>query len=463
MPHAPGEPGPEAGRDRTRPLRVLIVTQYFPPEIGAPQARLSETAREWAAAGLAVTVLTGLPNHPSGIVPASYRGVARRVEQVDGYRVVRTWLYATPNEGLVRKTLSHLSFMVSGVLLGWRRVGRPDVVMVSSPAFFSLGTAFVLARASRARLVVEVRDLWPAVFVELGVLTNRRVIELLERVELAAYRAADAVVTVTEAFRDDIARRGIPAAKIHVIRNGVDLERFAPAGEPDPALRARLGAGPDDTLVLYLGAHGISQGLVSIAHAARRLVLDPVHIAFVGDGADRRRLARTVADLGLVNVTMLPAVPRDEVPGLIAAADICLVPLRDVPLFGGFIPSKMFEFLAAGRPVIGALRGEAATILRAAGAVVVEPERPDELAEQIRALARDPARRAAMAAAGRTYVATHFDRRALARRYRALLGSLVGQPARSSPDPAATAPAQAGPGRAAATPAAATMARDGAA
>jgi len=448
---SPGDDPPAGrgpgGRDGARRPRVLLVTHYFPPEVGAPQARLSETARAWAASGLDVTVLTGLPNHPTGVVPPAYRGAARRVEWVDGYRVVRTWLYATPNEGVARKTLGHLSFMASGVLLGAGAVGPADVVVVSSPTFFSLGSAWLLARLRRARLVVEVRDLWPAIFVQLGVITNRRVIAALERCELAAYRAADAVVTVTEGFRDDIVRRGIPAGKVHVIPNGVDLDRFRPAEPPDDAprgadareakdapdpgdaraeMRARLGAGAADTLVVYVGAHGISQGLQAVADAAALLADAPVRFAFVGDGADKARLAAHVSRLGLANTALAPAVPRDEVAGVLAAADICLVPLRAVPLFDTFIPSKMFEMLAAGRPVIGAVRGEAARILTAAGAVVVPPQDPQALAEAIRALAADPARRAAMTRAGRAYVAEHFDRTQLADRYRRLVLELLG-------------------------------------
>lgn len=409
------------------PFRVLLVTHYFPPEVGAPQARLSETARAWAADGLDVTVLTGMPNHPTGVVPAAYRRTPRRIEHVDGYRVVRTWLYATPNEGVARKTLGHLSFMVSSVLLGARSAGPADVVVVSSPTFFSLGSAWVLARLRRARLVVEVRDLWPAIFVQLGVIQNRRVIAALERLELAAYRAADAVVTVTEGFRENIVGRGIPAAKVHTIPNGVDITRFRPDRENQQALipqaRERLGARPDDLLVLYIGAHGISQGLVRVADAADRLAREgvPVHFAFVGEGADKQRLAAHVAELGLTNVTLHPAVARDEVPGLLAAADICLVPLRDVPLFETFIPSKMFELLAAGRPVIGSVRGEAARILTEAGAVVVPPENPDLLAAAIRTLATSPRMRAEMSRAGRSYVTAHFSRAQLAQRYRDLV------------------------------------------
>lgn len=420
-------------------MRTLVVTHYFPPEIGAPQARLSEMARVWAEGGDDVTVLTGMPNHPTGVVPPAYRGAVRRVEHVDGYRVVRTWLYATPNEGVARKTLGHLSFMVSAVLLGATKVGRPDVVLVSSPTFFSIGAAWVLALLTRARFVVEVRDLWPAIFVELGVLTDRRVIRALEVLELAAYRAADEVVVVSDGFRDDLIRRGVPAAKVHTIRNGVDLERFRPdagpgsdtatvgSGTDAAAVRARLGAGPGEVLVLYVGAHGISHGLTAVAEAAARLERAdrPVHFAFVGEGAAKADLERHVAALGVGNVTLLPGVPREEVPALLAAADVCLVPLRDVPLFSTFIPSKLFEYLGAGKAVVGAVRGEAAAILRTAGAEVVEPEDPVALAAAVDRLAADPERRARMGAEGRAYVEAHFDRRALALRYRELLRRTV--------------------------------------
>ena len=162
-------------------MRILIVTHYFPPETGAPQARLSALAATWAADGDRVTVLTGMPNHPTGVIPPAYRGALRRRERGDGYRILRTWLYATPNEGIARKTLGHLSFMLSSVLLGGWGTGPADVVVVSSPTFFSIGSAWLLARLKRARLVLEIRDLWPAIFTELGVLTNRRVIRVLER------------------------------------------------------------------------------------------------------------------------------------------------------------------------------------------------------------------------------------------------------------------------------------------
>jgi glycosyltransferase involved in cell wall biosynthesis len=403
------------------PQRILIVSHYFPPEAGAPQARLSALAAAWAAGGDEVTVLTGMPNHPTGVLPPEYRGAIRRREYSGGYRVVRTWLYATPNEGTARKTLSHLSFMISSVLLGGRACGRADTVLVSSPTFFSIGSAWLLARLKRARLVVEVRDLWPAIFVELGVLTNRRVIRLLERLELAAYRAADQVVVVSDGFRQNLIDRGVPAGKVHTVRNGVALDRFRPDSRGGAEARARLGARPGDCLVLYAGTHGISHALSRVADAAALLAGQAVHVAFVGDGADKPRLQRRVAELGLQNVTLAPAVPPDEVPALLAAADICLVPLRDVPLFATFIPSKMFEYLAAARPVIGSVTGEPAQILREAGAVVVPPEDSEALAGAIASLAADPQRRAAMGRSGRAYVERFFDRAELARQYRKIL------------------------------------------
>lgn len=400
-------------------MRILVVTHYFPPEIGAPQARLSELASAWVEAGEEVTVLTGMPNHPTGIVPPAYRGRLRADERVDGYRVVRTWLYATPNEGIVKKSLGHLSFMVSSVLLAGGRSGPADVVVVSSPTFLSIFGAWLLARRKQAAFVVEVRDLWPAIFVELGILRDPRLIRVLERLELAAYRAADAVVVVTEGFRDNLLSRGVPAAKIHVVRNGADLDRFTP-GTSD---RSHRTAG--DVTVLYVGAHGISHGLDVIVDAAARLTGEAISFTMVGEGAAKAKLAARVAALALPNLTLRPGVPRDQVPGLLAAADICVVPLRDVELFRAFVPSKMFEMLAAGNAVIGALRGEAADLLCAAGGVVVEPEDAVALAEAILSLARDPDRRAAMGRQGRAWVTANLDRRELAGLYRDVLAGLL--------------------------------------
>ena len=408
------------------PRRAMIVTQYFPPEVGAPQARLSEFAGAWQASGLDVTVLTGMPNHPTGVKPHEYRRAIRRIEQRNGYKVIRTWLYATPNEGIIRKTLSHISFAVSAAVFGSRSSGNQDVVVVSSPTFFAIGTAALLAKLKRARFVVEIRDLWPAVFIELGVIRSRTLIRILEALELAAYHHADAVVVVSDGFREHISARGVPTEKITVIPNGVDLHRFTLQRTPKPR-RSSLGCTDNETLVLYIGAHGISQGLGTILQAAQLLNSEAIHFAFVGDGAQKSDLERQVQEARLTNVSFFSSVNSKEVPGIIAAADICLVPLRNIPLFQTFIPSKMFEFLAMERAVIGSLTGEAALILKDAGGSVVAPEDSEALAEEIRRLAANPALRVHMGQKGREFVQNHFNRQALAQRYVHLLEQVVSQ------------------------------------
>lgn len=408
-------------------MRIQLVSHYYPPEIGAPQARLSELAERWVERGHDVTVLTGMPNHPTGVLPVEYRGVVSRRERIAGVCVVRCWLYATPNEGFLKRTLGHLSFMITVVVLGMPRSRRPDVVVVSSPTFFSIPAAWLIARLRGSKFVIEVRDLWPALLVDLGVLTNRWAIRVLESLELRMYRAADRVVVVTEGFRQNLVERGVPDQKIVTIRNGVDLDRFHPSLEPDSDTRARLGVRPDQTSALYIGAHGMSQGLTTLVEAAALLDDDSLHLTFVGEGADKPRVAQRIADLGLTNVTMLPGVPRSQVPGLVASADVCLVPLRDIDLFRTFLPSKMFEFLAAGRAVVGSVRGECAEVLAEAGAVVVPPEDPEALAQVLRELAQDPERRKRMGEQGRAYVATTANRQVLADAYLDLLLSVGGQ------------------------------------
>ena len=380
-------------------MRIAVVSHYFWPEPGAPSARLLEMSREWVSRGHEVTVVTNFPNHPTGIVPDAYRGRRFQVEHAHGLRIVRCTTYATPNRGFAKRTLGHLVFTLRAIWQATPELRGSDVLIASSPTLFSVVAALAISRRIRAPYVFEVRDLWPAIFVELGVIRNRLAIRVLEWLELTLYRRACAVVTVTRAFADDIARRGIDRGKLHVIPNGVDLDAFRP--EPaEPALRARLGL-TDKLVVLYCGAHGISHALSRILEVAARTQSDPrIHFLFVGEGAEKEALEARARALALGNVTFHPAVPREQVPALYRAADVCLVPLRAVALFQSFIPSKMFEILACGRPVLASLEGEAAEILRASGAaVVVGPEDVEALAAAVSQLAADPGLRSALGAA----------------------------------------------------------------
>jgi glycosyltransferase involved in cell wall biosynthesis len=366
-----------------------------------------------------------MPNHPSGVVPPAYRRKVLASEDKDGLRVFRSWVYASPNEAGVKKLLGHLSFAASSLASGFR-LGPTDVVIASSPTFFAAYSAWVTARARRAVFVLEVRDLWPEAFIDLGVLRRGHVTQLLEALVRFLYRHADGIVVVTEPFAERIAAQGIPRTKITTITNGADIEWFGSdvSGSAE-LLRRKLGL-QQKFVVAYIGAHGVSHGLMSVMAAAKRCTDDHIAFLFVGDGGEKAALERYRMENSLDNVVMLPSQPAETIREFYALADVCLVPLRDIPLFEAFIPSKMFEMMAMGRPIIASVRGEAQRILEQSGAaLVIAPESPEALLDAVEILARSPGRLSSMGAAGRAYVGAHYSRHSLGMRYAALLSELV--------------------------------------
>src|SRR5258708_6116842 len=313
--------------------------------------------------------------------------------------------------------------MLTALVFGLPRLGRVDVVVASSPTLFSALSAWLMARIRRVPFVLEVRDLWPEAIVGLGLMRPGPLVRMLEGLARFLYRQAALVVVVTSAFADSIAEQGIPRRKLAVIPNGADTRLFSPSAD---GACARKTLGLDGRFVVaYIGSHGLSHGLGAVLDAAARQ--PDVTYLLVGDGADRERLLAERDRRGLTNVMMRPSVDKAQVPGLYAAADVCLVPLRDVPVFDAFVPSKLFEMLAAGRPIIGAVRGEARDILaRSGGALLVEPERGDQLAAAVDRLCADPDLRAELARNGRAFAVEHYDRDALAAKYLELLRNVVG-------------------------------------
>lgn len=406
-------------------MKIAIYTHYFTPEVGAPSIRLHDLGREWIKLGHQVQVITCFPNHPQGRLYPGYRGGLYGHEVLDGVEVHRHWTFVTPNHGLLKRTLGHISFLPGALLVSNRRMARPDVVIGSSPTFPVAGAAAWTARSRHVPFVMEVRDLWPAVFTQLGVTRNERLVRWLEKIELNLYRRARRIVTVTESFRQNLLSRGVPAEKVFTVPNGADLDYWAPR-EPRHELRRRLGL-EDSFVALYIGTHGISQALGSILAGAQSLRdRKDIHFLFVGDGAEKAELVRRASTAGLTNVTFVGSVGKEEVREYYALADVCLLPLRDIPLFDGFIPSKMFEMMAMARPVIGALRGEAAAILERSGAaIVVLPEDAKAIAGAVADLSRDPERRLAMGAAGRRFVAEHYGRERLAVAYARILEEAI--------------------------------------
>ena len=399
-------------------MKIFLITQYYPPEVGAPQARLSEMAEEWVRLGHQVIVLTAFPNHPSGIIPEKYNDKYFAIEKRNGVEIWRHWLYATPNEGFLRKNLSHLSFMISLVLLSLKRGDRPDIIIGSSPAFFMMFSVFLISKARNVPYVFEIRDIWPGIFVELNVLKNRFILVILEKIELFLYKNSRLVVPVTHGFLENIASRGIRRKKIKVITNGVDIDYFQPRSVSN-GFKNKNGIPSNKKIVLYIGVHGISQGLQSIISAADILKNNvDLFFVFVGDGAEKQSLVESANKKELLNILFIPPQPKENVPLFYNLADIVLVPLKNIKGFDSFIPSKIFEVLACGKPIIASLHGESADILeKSGGALIVEPENPEQLAKSIVELVGDLNKQYVMGKNGRSFVINNYDRKKLAADY----------------------------------------------
>ncbi len=419
-----GVPHREAGHQKAH-TRVLFVTPYYPPERGAPQTRVSETAARLVKAGHEVTVLTTLPNYPSGVVPDEYRKGRRRREVLQGVRVVRVWSLIRPNRGLWGRVLAQLSFGCLAGLIGWRAVGRPDVIIVESPPLFDVIAGRLLAWSKGCPYILTVADIWPESAVQMGVLSARWAIWLAERLEWSSYQRAGAVWTVTDGIRAALTSRGLSARRTFVLPNGVDTARF----RPDERREARRQLGWDDAFtVLYAGTVGLAQGLEIVVEAAEQLQGHPdIRFVVLGDGAAKADLETTARRRGLRNVAFPPGQPHSRMPTVIAAADACLVSLRRIPLFRAALPSKLYEAMAGARPILLAVDGEARQLIveKAAAGIYVEPGDAAMLAEAILALRAQPDRALDLGLRGRAFVERHFDRDRLTEVLADHIGSLV--------------------------------------
>jgi glycosyltransferase involved in cell wall biosynthesis len=400
----------------TAEVRATFLTQYYPPEVGAPQARISALAEGLGRLGVEVTVHTCPPHYPGGEILAPHRNRPLGRESAGETRIVRSAVYPAANRGFARRLANHLSFAGSALATA-PASGPADVVVVESPPLFLAGAAIPYARLKRARLVVNVADLWPDSAIELGALNSPAAIRAARSLERAAYRSATAISCPTEGIVKALERRPESAGKAVLIRPSVDLDRFEPAP-------AKTAASPP-LRILYAGTVGMAHGLGTLLDATAEIEREDgpeVQVTIAGDGAEAPMLRERLAERGPVSARMLGVVPSEEIPGLYAQSDVAVVMLRDLPVFHGALPTKMLEAMAAGRPVVLSARGEAARLIEAEGAgVVVEPESPAALAAALRDLAGAPERRQEMGLAGRRAVERSFGREAWLRRWHAVL------------------------------------------
>lgn len=400
-------------------MHILFLTDNFPPEVNAPASRTFEHCREWVRQGAQVTVITCAPNFPKGAVFEGYRNKLWQTATMDGIRVIRVWSYITANEGFIKRILDYLSFMASATVAALF-VRKVDVIVGTSPQFFTACAAYATSVLKRRPWVFELRDLWPESIKAVGAMKDSAAIRFLERVEAFLYRKADRIVVVTNSFKDTLVARGIDGGKIEIVTNGVDLDNFRPLPK-DEALTRELGI--EGCFVAgYIGTHGMAHGLDTLLDAAALLQSDPggagIRLLFLGHGAEKAALVERARQMNLANVRFLDSVPKSEVARYWSLLDVSIIHLRNTDLFNSVIPSKLFECMGMGIPVLHGVPGESADIVRREDVgEVFESGNAPQLAQALLRLRADPGRhnlyRANGPVAGRRYNRNDLARRML--------------------------------------------------
>lgn len=407
-------------------MHILFLTDNFPPEVNAPASRTFEHCCEWVKAEHQVTVITGVPNFPKGKAFEDYRNRIWQEETIAGIRVIRVWTYISANEGFAKRTLDYLSYMVTGFLASLF-VRRVDVVVGTSPQFFTVCATYVASLFKRVPWVFELRDIWPESIRVVGAIKQSKVLDLLERIELFLYLKANAIVSVTHAFRTSLIQRGVNGDKIHVVTNGVDIDRYFPR-EKDTLLVQKYCL-QDKFVAGYIGTHGLAHALDTVLDAAKALKAAPdgerFRFILLGDGANKARLRQRAQDEGLNTVIFVDSVSKDQVVRFWSLLDVSIIHLKRDELFRSVIPSKLFECMGMAIPVLHGVQGESAGIVEREGVgLLFEPENPSALIEGLRRLAEDPELVARFKANG-LKGAKRYGRSALALRMLDILDELV--------------------------------------
>jgi colanic acid biosynthesis glycosyl transferase WcaI len=413
-------------------VKILYVSQYFPPEMGAPAARAAELAHHWARAGHDVSVLTGFPNHPTGIVPEEWRSRLRGLryeEKIEGVNVFRTWLWPLPNRKAHERMRNYASFCFSAALRGMF-IPQSDAIIATSPQLLVGLSGWWLSFTRNRPLIFEVRDLWPESLAAVGVGSEDSLLHhALGKIAGFLYERSDKVVVVTPAFREHlIGRWRVPPEKIAVVENGVETDLFAPSPETsNQSLRKQLGV-EGKFLVCYVGTLGMAHGLETLLNAALQLQQKNRDVFFIviGEGAEKERIKALAQSQGLTNIAFLDQQPREKIPAFISTCDACLVLLKKTEVFKTVIPTKMLEFMSCARPVILGVDGQARQVVEEAKAgIAIEPENADALAQTINQLAGNHELGRTLGRNGREYILRYRSREQTAQYYLQVLAELT--------------------------------------
>jgi glycosyltransferase involved in cell wall biosynthesis len=401
-------------------MRILFLSDNFPPEVNAPATRSFEHCREWARQGADITVITCAPNFPQGVVYPGYRNKLCHKERVDGIEVIRVWTYITANEGFLKRTADYMSFAISSFLNGL--FCKADVIIATSPQFFTTWAAYGLSVCKRRPWIFELRDLWPESIKTVGAMHQGLILDILEKAELFLYHRADKVVALTPAFKKNLIARGVPGSKVAVVPNGANLEKLRPM-DRDRDLLEQLGL-DGKFLIGYIGTHGMAHSLEFIVSCLNKIRDKSIHFMFIGDGARKAQIVRLAREKRLSNATFLKPIPKDEVPRYMSIIDAALVPLKRSDTFKTVVPSKIFEAAGMQKPILLGVDGQAREIIESYGAgIYFEPEVEEEFIRAVDILSRDKKLYTHLQEGG-ARLARAYDRKKLARQMLALLDNI---------------------------------------
>jgi len=393
-------------------MRILFLSDNFPPEHNAPATRTYEHCKEWVKQGAKVTVITCAPNFPRGKVFNGYKNKIKQTEWIDGIKVIRVWSFISPNSGIFKRSLDFVSYAITSFLFGlWIKC---DIIVATSPQFFTAVSGCALGFVKQKKWVMEVRDIWPESIKAVDAVKANWVIKFLEKIELFLYRNAAKIVVVTDSFKENIVSRGIDEEKIVVIKNGVDVSILKPQPK-DSHLVDQLNL-KNKFVVGYVGTHGLAHGLDFIIKSIKTLNDDSIQFIFIGDGAEKQNLVFLAQKLTLTNLCFIDSVPKEKISNYLSILDVALVPLKKSDTFQSVIPSKIFETVAKGIPILLGVDGETRKIIETYDAgLFFEPENEIDFLTKLQLIRKQILENKNRFTKGCQHMANDFDRIKLAR------------------------------------------------